>query len=96
MGNARIPTHPLQRKVPSGKFSGKNTCGKTTADNEKQHQEVLLVAADGGEILKMLELDAGCRVTEEEKALEFTTLKSITMGSIVTPQNLQTFAYENL
>jgi hypothetical protein len=28
--------------------------------------------------------------------LEFTTLKSITMGSIVTPQNLQTFAYENL
>ena len=31
----------------------------------RQHQEELLVDADGGEILKMPEPDARCRATEE-------------------------------
>jgi hypothetical protein len=74
----------------------KKTCGKTMAVNGRQHQEELLVDADGREILKMPEPDAGCRATEEEKALEFTTLKSITMGSIVPPQYVETVVYENM
>lgn len=64
--------------------------------NGRQHQEELLVDADGGEILQMPEPDARCRATEEEKALEFTTLKSIKMGSIVPPQYVQTLVYENM
>jgi len=64
--------------------------------NGRQHQEELLVDADGGEILKMPQPDARCRATEEEKALEFTTLKSITMGSIVALQYVETLVYENM
>jgi len=44
----------------------------------------------------MPEPDARCRATEEEKALEFTTLKSITMGSIVPPQYVETLVHENM
>jgi hypothetical protein len=53
----------------------------------RQHQKEILVVAGGGEIFKRPEPNAGCRATEEEeKVLEFTTLKSITMRSIVPPQ----------
>jgi hypothetical protein len=64
--------------------------------NGRQHQEEPLVDADGRETLKMPQPDAGCRATEEEKAMEFTTIKSITMGSIVPPQYVQTLIYENV
>jgi len=35
-------------------------------------------------------------VEPEEKALEFTTLKSITMKLIVPPQYVETLVYENM
>lgn len=69
---------------------------KTTAVNGRQHQEELLVDAGGREILKMPEPNAGCRASEEENALEFATLKSIKMGSIVPPQYVETLVYENM
>ena len=88
--------YPPKERVPNGKFSGKETCGKTMAVNGRQHHEELLVDVDGREILKMPEPNAGCRAIGEEKALEFTTLKSITVASIVPPQHLETLVYENL
>jgi hypothetical protein len=60
------------------------------------HQEELLVDADGREILKMPKPNAGYRATKEEKALEFTTLKSIKMGPIVPPQDVEILVYENM
>ena len=59
------------------------------AVNGRQQEEELLVAADGRETLNMPQPDGRFRATEEEKALEFTTLKSITMGSIVPPHKLR-------
>jgi hypothetical protein len=64
--------------------------------NGRLHQEEFLVDADGGEILKMPKPNAGYRATEEEKALEFTKLKSIKMGSIVPPQYVEASVYENM